>query len=138
MTAVMQPVDAFRNERFGAHNDDEYDISQHPPASPPIMLTPPPSSSFTDWKAKYNEVADMLQETRQELDDFQVSSRELEEELEKELARTEKAQQDLKVKAARAEHERDEWKVRHVCLRPRRSRGTDALQVQIYDTTNHA
>ena len=46
----------------------------------------------------------MLQETRQELDDFQVSSRELEEELEKELARTEKAQQDLKVKAARAEH----------------------------------
>ena len=70
--------------------------------------------SFTDWKAKYNEVADMLQETRQELDDFQVSSRELEEELEKELARTEKAQQDLKVKAARAEHEREEWKVRHI------------------------
>ena len=64
-----------------------------------------------DWKTKYNEVADMLQETRAELDDFQVSSRELEEEWEKELGRTEKAQQELKVKAARAEHERDEWKV---------------------------
>jgi hypothetical protein len=65
----------------------------------------------TDWKAKYIEVADMLAETRTELDDFQVSSRELEEELERELERTEKAQQELKVKAARAEQEKDEWKV---------------------------
>lgn len=66
----------------------------------------------TDWKAKYIEVADMLAETRAELDDFQVSSRELEEELERELERTEKAQQELKVKAAKAEQEKDEWKVR--------------------------
>lgn len=57
------------------------------------------------------EVADMLAETRADLDDFQVSSRELEEELERELERTEKAQQDLKIKAARAEQEKDEWKV---------------------------
>ncbi|KAI0815229.1 hypothetical protein BC629DRAFT_852629 [Irpex lacteus] len=131
MTAVMQPVDAFRNERFGAHNDDEYDISQHPPASPPIMLTSPSSSSFTDWKAKYNEVADMLQETRQELDDFQVSSRELEEELEKELARTEKAQQDLKVKAARAEHERDEWKSKFMTLQTTHNTTTTSLQREL-------
>ena len=53
----------------------------------------------------------MLAETRAELDDFQVSSRELEEELERELERTEKAQKDLKVKAAKAEQEKDEWKV---------------------------
>lgn len=53
----------------------------------------------------------MLQETRAELDDFQRSSKELEEELERELERTEKAMEDLRVKATRAEMERDEWKV---------------------------
>ena len=58
------------------------------------------------------KVAEMLAETRAELDEFQVASRELEAELEAELHRTEKAQQDLKVKAARAEAERDEWKAR--------------------------
>ena len=53
----------------------------------------------------------MLAETRAELDDFHLSSKELEEELERELERTEKAHQELKVKVARAESERDEWKV---------------------------
>jgi len=58
----------------------------------------------------------MLAETRAELDEFQQSSKELEEELEAELVRTEKAQKDLLVKASKAESERDEWKVRHyVC-----------------------
>lgn len=70
------------------------------------------SSGTSDWKAKYNEVADMLAETRAELDEFHSSSKELEEELIKEIDRTEKAQQDLKVKVARSEAERDEWKVR--------------------------
>ena len=69
------------------------------------------SCSTAEWKAKYQEVADMLAETRAELDDFHISSKELEEELERELERTEKAQQELKVKVAKAEHERDEWKV---------------------------
>lgn len=53
----------------------------------------------------------MLAETRAELDDFQLSSKELEEELVKELDHTEKVQQDLKRKVAKAETERDEWKV---------------------------
>ena len=53
----------------------------------------------------------MLEETRNELDDFHTSSKELEEELERELQRTEKAHQDMKVKLERAEGERDEWKV---------------------------
>lgn len=70
------------------------------------------SSSSSDWKAKYHEVADMLAETRAELDDFQHSSKELEEELERELERTEKAQQDMKIKVAKSEMEREDWKVR--------------------------
>jgi hypothetical protein len=69
-------------------------------------------SSQTDWQSKYHEVADMLTETKNELDEFHTSSKELEEELERELQRTEKAQQDLKVKLERAESEREEWKVR--------------------------
>ncbi|KAI0094642.1 hypothetical protein BDY19DRAFT_879925 [Irpex rosettiformis] len=88
-------------------------------------------SSFTNWKCKYNEVADMLQETRQELDDFQVSSRELEEELERELARTEQAQQDLKVKAARAEHERDEWKSKFMTLQTMHNTTSTSLQREL-------
>lgn len=59
----------------------------------------------------------MLAETRAELDEFQQSSKELEEELEAELERTEKAQKDLVVKASKAESERDEWKVRYCVCR---------------------
>jgi t-SNARE complex subunit (syntaxin) len=54
----------------------------------------------------------MLAETKNELDDFHQSSKELEEELERELQRTEKTQQELRVKVERAENERDSWKVR--------------------------
>jgi len=72
--------------------------------------------SITDWKAKYYEAAEMLTETKNELDDFHQSSKELEEELERELQRTEKAQQELKVKVERAETERDSWKVCHPFL----------------------
>ena len=80
-----------------------------PPAHPSMSYSAP-----TDWKTKYYEVADMLAETRAELDEFHTSSKELEEELIKEIERTEKAQQDLKVKVSRVETERDEWKVRRL------------------------
>ena len=53
----------------------------------------------------------MLAETRAELQEFQATSKDLEDELVKELERTEKAQQELRVKIARSESERDEWKV---------------------------
>lgn len=58
------------------------------------------------------EEADIVRETQAELDEFQISSKELEAELESDLARTEKAKMDLMVKVERAEMERDEWKVR--------------------------
>jgi U3 small nucleolar ribonucleoprotein component len=47
-----------------------------------------------------------------ETDEFQVSSKELEDELEKELAATEKQQTDLKEKIKRLEAEKEDWKVR--------------------------
>lgn len=45
-------------------------------------------------------------------DDFQASSKELEEELERELASTESVQADLRAKIVRLESEKEEWKVR--------------------------
>ena len=74
------------------------------------------SYSNIDWKAKARELEKILSETRADLQEFQITSKQLEEELEQELDRTEKAQQELQVRAARAEQEEDEWKVRRVCV----------------------
>ncbi|KAG6879725.1 hypothetical protein C0992_012328 [Termitomyces sp. T32_za158] len=89
------------------------------------------SPSPTDWRAKYNEVADMLAETRAELDDFHHASKDLEAELENELQRTEKAQQELKVKAIRAESERDEWKNKFMSLQTNHNTTTASLQREL-------
>ncbi|KAG8825622.1 NADH:ubiquinone oxidoreductase [Serendipita sp. 401] len=73
-------------------------------------------STPTDWRAKYNEAADMLSEARNELDDFIHSSKELEDELLRELERTEKTQNDLKDKISRLETDRDDWKSKFISL----------------------
>jgi nuclear distribution protein NudE len=49
-----------------------------------------------------------------ETDEFQASSKELEDELEKELAATEKQQTDLKEKIKRLEAEKEDWRVRQL------------------------
>ncbi|KAI8328365.1 hypothetical protein BC941DRAFT_497140 [Chlamydoabsidia padenii] len=53
-----------------------------------------------------------LQDTRAALDEFQISSRELEEELEKELQTTEKAYKELKSQCERSRRDADEWKTK--------------------------
>lgn len=73
----------------------------------------------------------MLAETRAELEDFQQSSKELEEELEQELERTEKAQQDLRIKAAKAETERDGWKSKFMSLQTTHNTTTTSLQREL-------
>ncbi|KAF7307034.1 hypothetical protein MIND_00496400 [Mycena indigotica] len=107
------------------------------------VLAPPPGrllslddnqlsySSSSDWRDKYNEVADMLAETRAELDEFQVASRELEAELEAELQRNEKVQQDLRVKVARTENERDDWKAKFMSLQTTHNTATATLQREL-------
>jgi septal ring factor EnvC (AmiA/AmiB activator) len=82
---------------------DRYPSPSSPSASP--------NNHNTDWKAKYYAVEEMLNETRNELDEFQQSSKELEEELERELERTEKAQEELKKRIAKLDNEKEEWKV---------------------------
>ncbi|KAJ2920296.1 hypothetical protein MD484_g19, partial [Candolleomyces efflorescens] len=88
-------------------------------------------SGNTDWRAKYNEVVDMLAETKTELDEFHHASKELEAELEAELARTEKSQQDLQIKVSRAESERDDWKSKFMSLQTAHNTTTTSLQREL-------
>ncbi|KAF8271433.1 hypothetical protein EI94DRAFT_1679393 [Lactarius quietus] len=118
MTAVLSASDPLRMENIMTSLDDNH-----------INYSSP--SSITDWKAKYYEAAEMLTETKNELDDFHQSSKELEEELERELQRTEKAQQDLKVKVERAESERDSWKSKFMSLQTNHNTTTASLQREL-------
>ncbi|KAI0034290.1 hypothetical protein K488DRAFT_84143 [Vararia minispora EC-137] len=118
MTAVLSAVDVFRKENIMASLDDNH-------------VNYSPTLSQADWKAKYYEMADMLAETRNELDDFHTSSKELEEELERELQRTEKAQQDLKVKLERAQGEREDWKAKFMALQTNHNTATTSLQREL-------
>ncbi|KAG9314469.1 hypothetical protein JVU11DRAFT_5266 [Chiua virens] len=131
MTAVLSAVDVLRRDSVMASLDDNQIKSVHLPLPPPLQLTLPSYSSPTDWKTKYYEVADMLAETRAELDEFHTSSKELEEELIKEIERTEKAQQDLKVKVSRVESERDEWKSKFMSLQTSHNTTTTSLQREL-------
>ncbi|KAJ7487721.1 hypothetical protein B0H11DRAFT_2014583 [Mycena galericulata] len=114
MTAVLSPADPLRRDRLMSLDDNQLSYS-----------------SGNDWREKYNEVADMLAETRAELDEFHIASRELEAELEAELQRTEKSQQDLKVKVIRAETERDEWKSKFMSLQTNHNTTTTTLQQEL-------
>ncbi|TDL28382.1 hypothetical protein BD410DRAFT_834493 [Rickenella mellea] len=118
MTAVLSATDALRRDRImSSHDDNQINYS--------------PGSASTDWKEKYYEAADMLAETRAELDDFQHSSKELEEELERELERTEKAQNELRMKVSKVEAERDEWKSKFMSLQTTHNTTTTSLQREL-------
>ncbi|KAI9278045.1 hypothetical protein BY458DRAFT_503629 [Sporodiniella umbellata] len=62
------------------------------------------------WRSHAESLEETLQETRAALDEFQVSSRELEEELEKELQTTEKAYNDLKSRCETYKRDSEDWK----------------------------
>ncbi|KAI8063803.1 hypothetical protein BC940DRAFT_306887 [Gongronella butleri] len=64
------------------------------------------------YRSHAENLENTLQETRAALDEFQISSRELEEELEKELQTTEKAYKELKSICERSKRDADEWKTK--------------------------
>ncbi|GJJ09532.1 hypothetical protein Clacol_003755 [Clathrus columnatus] len=84
-----------------------------------------------DWKQKYFDLQETLAATRADLEDFQLSSKELEEEMTLEIERTEKVQQELSAKVARVESERDEWKSKFVTLQTTHNTTTTSLQREI-------
>ncbi|KAI9358146.1 hypothetical protein BD770DRAFT_364484 [Pilaira anomala] len=65
------------------------------------------------WRAHAEDLENTLQDTRAALDEFQVSSRELEEELEKELQTTEKAYNDLKSRCEHFKRDAENWKSKY-------------------------
>ncbi|GAA5798775.1 hypothetical protein EDC94DRAFT_679235 [Helicostylum pulchrum] len=65
------------------------------------------------WRAHSEDLENTLQDTRAALDEFQVSSRELEEELEKELQTTEKAYNDLKSRCEHFKRDAENWKSKY-------------------------
>ncbi|KAG2172366.1 hypothetical protein INT43_004908 [Umbelopsis isabellina] len=68
------------------------------------------------WRNHAENLENTLSETRAALDEFQVSSRELEEELEKELQSTEKVCGDLKSRCEQLKRESEDWKIlMHSC-----------------------
>ncbi|KAG8998251.1 NADH:ubiquinone oxidoreductase [Tulasnella sp. 427] len=67
-----------------------------------------------DWQQKYEQVKELLDLARDELDEFQASSQELEEELEKELQRTERAHRELEDQVRRLETDRDNWQAKFI------------------------
>ncbi|RXW24734.1 hypothetical protein EST38_g1086 [Candolleomyces aberdarensis] len=115
MTAVLSPMDALKKERPMSLDDNGMNFL----------------SGNTDWRTKYNEVVDMLAETKAELDEFHHASKELEAELESELARTEKSQQDLRIKVSKAESERDDWKSKFMSLQTAHNTTTTSLQREL-------
>ncbi|CAG7847698.1 Nuclear distribution protein nudE homolog 1 [Serendipita indica DSM 11827] len=113
MAQVLTPTDPLRSSR-----DDSFGLSST-------------ASTPTDWRAKYNEAADMLAEARNELDDFVHSSKELEEELLRELERTEKTQKDLKDRISRVEVDRDDWKNKFISLQTNHNTTVNSLHRQL-------
>ncbi|KAJ3537637.1 hypothetical protein NM688_g6652 [Phlebia brevispora] len=111
MTAAMQAVDGQPVDGLLSPQDDNF--------------------SLIDWKAKAKDLEKILSETRAELQDFQITSKQLEEELEQELDRTEKAQQDLQIKAARADQEKEEWKSKFMTLQTTHNTTTTSLQREL-------
>lgn len=125
MTAVLSATDPLARDRVMPSSNDTNEIEcVHLPLSSrlsalasafthvSLSLHSYSSTDYRYWKEKYLEEADIVRETQAELDEFQVSSKELEAELESDLARTEKAKLDFMIKVERAETERDDWKVR--------------------------
>ncbi|OCH95771.1 hypothetical protein OBBRIDRAFT_767030 [Obba rivulosa] len=117
MPAVLQTPEALKKDRAMA-TLDENTINYS-------------SSSHVNWEAKFQEASDMLAETRAELEDFQQSSKDLEEEMEREILRTEKAQMELQAKVAKAERERDDWKSKFMSLQTTHNKTTTSLQREL-------
>ncbi|CAE6462488.1 unnamed protein product [Rhizoctonia solani] len=114
-TAVLSPVSALHDKST---------------LSPPSTPSSRPNDNV-DWEAKYHEVSDLLQETRAELDEFQTSSKELEEELERELESTERQMTDLRNRVERVERERDDCKSKLSNLQGTHNTTVNSLQREL-------
>ncbi|KAH7337394.1 hypothetical protein B0J17DRAFT_573404, partial [Rhizoctonia solani] len=114
--AVLPPVTGFHDKTI---------------LSPPSTPSSSRANESVDWETKYHEVSDLLQETRAELDEFQTSSKELEEELERELESTERQMTDLRNRVERVERERDDCKGKLANLQGTHNTTVNSLQREL-------
>ncbi|ORY33396.1 hypothetical protein BCR39DRAFT_519784 [Naematelia encephala] len=87
-----------------------------------------PEQEASHFREKYREAAEALQDTRLELEEFQLSSKELENELENELAEREQKEADQKQRIKRLEADVEDWRNKHVALQKTHSSTTSAMQ----------
>ncbi|WWD19676.1 hypothetical protein CI109_104138 [Kwoniella shandongensis] len=87
-----------------------------------------PEEEIAHYREKYRQALDMLTETRAELEEFQQSSKELEDEMEQELASNDKQQAELREKIKRLEVEKDDWKSKQIALQKMHSSTTANMQ----------
>ncbi|WVF72954.1 hypothetical protein IAT40_007772 [Kwoniella sp. CBS 6097] len=87
-----------------------------------------PEEEIAHYREKYRQAMDMLTETRAELEEFQQSSRALEDEMEQELAANEKQQDELRERIKRLDAEKEEWKAKQIALQKMHSSTTAAMQ----------
>ncbi|WVQ84646.1 hypothetical protein IAT38_006801 [Cryptococcus sp. DSM 104549] len=87
-----------------------------------------PEEEIAHYRDKYRQAIEMLTDTRAELEEFQQSSKELEDEMEQELASNDKQQADLRDKIKRLEVEKEEWRSKHISLQKMHSSTTAAMQ----------
>ncbi|BEI94668.1 uncharacterized protein CcaverHIS019_0702490 [Cutaneotrichosporon cavernicola] len=90
-----------------------------------------PKEEASYYRDKYRVAVDLLNETRAELDEFQLSSRELEQELEKELEATEAKHADLQERIQRLETDKDEWKNKFIALQKQHSSTVSTMQLEM-------
>jgi len=78
--------------------------------------TPPSFDNINDELAYYKDHAETIElelaETKFALEEFQLSSKELEEELEKEIDSTERRYNEIKIRNEAMRQEVEDWKVR--------------------------
>ncbi|WVO21231.1 uncharacterized protein IAS62_002538 [Cryptococcus decagattii] len=116
-----------------------------PPTMPSASVHTMPSSSATvddednltfdsledeiaHYREKHRQALEMLTDTRAELEEFQQSSKELEDEMEQELAANDKQQADLRERIKRLDAEKEEWRTKHIALQKMHSSATSAMQ----------
>ncbi|KIR34129.1 hypothetical protein I352_03363 [Cryptococcus deuterogattii MMRL2647] len=87
-----------------------------------------PEEEIAHYREKYRQALDMLTDTRAELEEFQQSSKELEDEMEQELAANDKQQADLRERIKRLDAEKEEWRTKHIALQKMHSSTTSAMQ----------
>lgn len=86
-------------------------VTEPPCRGPWLNRFDDPVAEGRHYRLLCKDLQDELADVKLALEDFQTSSKDLEEELERELAATEKRESELRAEAERLRADNDQWKV---------------------------